>query len=128
MILMTIMHVCRTFARDHLEAVYVQAMANAFDELPVIDSMHRVPLFSTLDSVLGRWWNAYHLRPAFLQEANMCVVHRIMVPHDSPEVNWNDYNALRHLYPRTPDWYRPHWFPHAVQYPYPRRLPSSTST
>ena len=115
----TVPFTTRTFARDQLEAVYVDTMARAIQQRRPVATMTDVPLFSLLDGMLGRRWNAFHTRGGFLREAYLRAVERLMVPYDSHDVDMTRVAELRNLYPPTPTWYDERWFPNAVPVPTP---------
>ena len=115
----TIPHVTRTFVRDEHEAVYVDRMARAIDELVPITTIRDVLLFNLRDGMLGRVWNGFHLRGEYLLEANYRVNHDLFAPHDSPEVRPREFQRLRELYPPVPAWFEPQYFPNHVPVPLP---------
>ena len=94
-------------------------MARAMHDLPQVQTVQEILLFALGDGVLGRWWNAFALRPELVAETDMRVNDRLFVPHDSPEVPLTDLDTLRQLYPAAPDWFEERFFPSTVPVPTP---------
>ena len=82
----TITTTTRTFARDPLEALYVDRMARAIESPTPLRDVRDLPLYQLRDSLLGRWWNAFNVRNHFLIEADVRANDGLMVPYDSLEV------------------------------------------
>ena len=117
----TVPFVDRTFARDQQEAYYVDDMARALgdENRGTINNIRDVVLFNNRDGIIGRWWNGFHTRPGFLQEANLRATEGIFAPHDSIEVGVQELDRLRELYPSDFYWYDPSYFPNHVPVPTP---------
>lgn len=48
----------RTFARDEIEALYVNFMARFIQNATTLQvSIRKLPLFAILDSFMSRWWH-----------------------------------------------------------------------
>ena len=108
----------RTFARDNVEVVYVERMARAVRERARVATFQDTPMFALRDGVLGRWRNAFDIRPEITVEMEMRVKHGLFVPHDSPESLLLPLDVLRAILPSTL-WFSDLFFPTAVPVPTP---------
>lgn len=117
----TSLRCARTFARDHLEAVYVDKMASLFEADNPVSSIHDVPLFSTGDSVLSRWYSSFDVPQHLLDENEWRAYYGYMVPFDSFDIITKpaDVRAVRCVYPICEEWYDEYWFPNGVPMPLP---------
>ena len=89
-------------------------MARSIRDLPTVTNVQDIPLFTLHDTILGRLWNAIHLRQQLTMEADFRANDGLFVPHESPEVDPSDLPLLRSVYPRAPSWYEELFFPSAV--------------
>ena len=112
----------RTFARDNLEAIYVDHMARAIRDPHEVRSIQDVPLFHLGDAVVGRRWNEFGSFGARLDEANMRVNESLFVPHDSHDLPLTLVMKLRETYARTSWWCDEKYYPSAVACPLPPLL------
>ena len=112
----------RTFARDHLEAYYVDHMARAIKNPRKIAGIHDVPLFNLADPVVGRRWNDFSGFGHRVHEADLRVTEGVMVPHDSHDICLSRVDRLRETFIPTPWWCTERYFPNAVGCPIPPLL------
>ena len=109
----------RTFARDEMDAVYVDQM-DIFQKKAaartITVSCYTIPLSMIEQPVVGRWWNSFWSRRYHYIETLWRIKHGVFICADSFDVPLEDVNLpmLRLVYPSNPDWWEQKYFPAGV--------------
>ena len=84
-------------------------------------TIYDIPLIAQRDSLLGRWWNRFHLARRLQNEVLFWSTHGLMVPSDSFDTALIGQNVpyLREVYSGTPTWWSAWHFPLGVNIPTP---------
>ncbi len=119
-------HVARTFARDELDAIYLDHMDN-FVNLCEKRNVHLcnkdLPLFYLRDSLVGRRWNMFSQHRDITEAINYWHKFRLWIPHDTFEIQMSlSPQFMQDTHPQIFEYWSVLRFPAGVPAPAPPSL------